>query len=142
MTRDQANTTVSDERLTAMLAGLEGVTPGPWEPVFNGERGANVIAPEPDLALATVWPYMRTYGPLPANETAAHIARCDPDTMRSILTELSARRATADVTEDQIEVCAAQVEPNLWPIMVEHDRDVHRDVVRRVLAALNPPMGI
>lgn len=90
---------ISDERLREILAGCEGVTPGPWwgEPHYDEmERGCAVIAATP-------------HGPLPGNPTrgmlafavqvdpanakvaeadAAHIARLDPDTVRSIITEL------------------------------------------------------
>jgi len=55
-------TDIDTDRLAAeMLAGLEGVTPGPWEcqPML-------LIASDPD---------------------AAHIARCDPDSIRALLSE-------------------------------------------------------
>lgn len=61
-------TNVSDERIDAMLAALEGVTPD-----------------------------MRTEDTGMANEAVRwmrHIANCDPDTIRSLLLELKSRRAS------------------------------------------------
>lgn len=98
---------VSTERLEEMLAGLEGVTPGPWfyhtHPlddwgtirvgddgtgcvwrIANVRAGRNVTDEEKDQH--------RRDETDPYGANAAHIARCDPDTMRSILTELLASR--------------------------------------------------
>lgn len=100
---------ISEELLAEMLAGLEGVTPGPWyttgAPWFSGNDG--VLAGSPDGNIAYLIAdcddgmnprneYVEGHGPFPLgdkNADAAHIARCDPDTIRAILTELRDRRA-------------------------------------------------
>lgn len=79
---------VSDERLAEMLAGLDGVTPGPWDVKTHEEwnEGFDFFG-GPDKAFvfrADVEP-----------EDAAHIANCDPDTIRSLLTELQTLRASS-----------------------------------------------
>lgn len=87
MTPTPANNGVTGERLEEMLAGLEGVTPGPW---VKGRRGEHlpVNGPCHEVGSPTRGIGTSMYAP-----DACHIARCDPDTMRSILTELIARRA-------------------------------------------------
>lgn len=104
---------ISDARLAEMLEGLEGVTPGPWKAVCqpnfsNGYTYTSVQPAEPDpatmqhLAMAggeyhicrmTHTPMERKYRRY--EHDARHISRCDPDTMRSILTELQSLRAAA-----------------------------------------------
>lgn len=90
--------TLSEERLREILVGLEGVTPGPWDHwdmdefgfhVFADKYGTREVGQDCRLSLAAVR-YGRD-GDAPqrfwtANANAAHIARCDPDTMREILT--------------------------------------------------------
>jgi len=107
---------ISEELLAEMLAGLEGVTPGPWyttgAPWFSGNDG--VLAGSPDGNIAYLIAdcddgmnprneYVEGHGPFPLGDKdadAAHIARCDPDTIRAIITELQDRRsAPAVVTE-------------------------------------------
>lgn len=72
---------VDKARLDEMLVGMEGVTPGPWDvktqedwdagfSFFGGPNGAFTFPVDGE--------------PL----DIAHIARCDPDTIRSIITEL------------------------------------------------------
>jgi len=45
-----------------------------------------------------------------------------------------------EVAADLIERCAAQIEPGLWPMMDEHDRNLHRAIAKRILALANPPV--
>lgn len=98
---------VSDERLGEMLAGLEGVTPGPWfttgSPWFQSGDGVMAGSPDPHAGFLIAdcddgFNPRDEYEGYPlgdADRDAAHIARCDPDTMRSILTELVALRKVA-----------------------------------------------
>ena len=90
-TQDLNGGRISDERLAEMLAGLEGVTPGPWTPTDGGS-----------VLTKAVWsddgegPYGQVliYDEGTVSPTdAAHIARCDPGTIRAILTELQSRRS-------------------------------------------------
>ncbi len=82
--------TVSNERLRAILAGCEGVTPGPWKVDRGGLNVApfNVISPQGEAELGTysvargVW----------WETNATFIAACDPDTIRSLVSELLAAR--------------------------------------------------
>lgn len=85
---------ITEERLREMLAGLEGVTPGPWRRMESGSNTFIVGHPE--------WPCRRNgvegqwevarlddmveEHPDEVKANARHIARCDPDTMRQVLT--------------------------------------------------------
>lgn len=86
---------LSDERLREMLAGTEGVTPGPHEarfcPALPLERvDYGVVSLALGRETCRVWD----------RDDAEHYARCDPDTIRSILTELVAlRKANAGMAE-------------------------------------------
>jgi hypothetical protein len=67
-----------------LLAGLDGVTPGPWEVaeefriVFDNDEARGVIA--------ECWTYDSPYEDLHAK--AAHIARCSPENIRALLEAL------------------------------------------------------
>lgn len=90
---------VSDKRLAEMLAGLEDVTPGPWDyrrgnkyvAGFSGSVNARQVAVIPDGNLTN------------KSSDFHHIARCDPDTMRSILTELQHLRSPVTVSDAMVE---------------------------------------
>jgi len=79
---------ISDEQLEEMLAGLEGVTPGPYATSRHENRprdGASYESGAPDRGVA---------GMLYAKD-AAHFKRCDPGTIRSLITELQSCRSKA-----------------------------------------------
>jgi len=113
-----------------MLAGLEGVTPGPWKAIEERHEwslperammGHDVPAQAGEhleRRIFTTWDHAQLKSPFPVvnssigigkagepsiqmvwmqPEDASHIARCDPDTMRSILTELRALRSKSEV---------------------------------------------
>lgn len=77
---------VTDERLAEIIKGCEGVTPGPWGEgdkwVFASPRSGN-----PSHALEHIFRNEE------AQANAAHVARLDPQTVLSLLTELQHRRA-------------------------------------------------
>jgi hypothetical protein len=66
--------TITTEQLDALEAGLEGVTPGPWK------QGAS----QRDQVLRVQTTPLLIAGTIDAPD-AAHIARCDPDTIRELI---------------------------------------------------------
>lgn len=88
---------VSDERLAEMVAGLEGVTPGPWDTVAGLVRSIDDDVAIPIFEGRDPWKKHRRISTVQrqAWHNLDHIARCDPDTMRSILTELLSLRSHA-----------------------------------------------
>lgn len=68
---------ISDERLSTLKEGLEGVTPGPW-----GWDGSEVGVTKKD---------------------ASHIANCDPDTIRSLIHRLELAETTVDMLEEELQ---------------------------------------
>lgn len=87
----KGNDVLTNERLEEILAGCEGVTPGPW--VY----GAKYLCRKTDTDASD---YERLAQCLPGefdgdgwNTNAAHIARLDPATVRAMVVELLALRA-------------------------------------------------
>lgn len=80
-------TDLSNERLAEMLAGLDGVTSGPWN------EGDHWVFVSPASGV-TSHALENVLGSDKPQANAAHIARCDPDTMRALLIELKAARLT------------------------------------------------
>lgn len=111
---------ISNERLAEILAGLEGVTPGPWfqtgAPWFRS--GDGVLAGSPDGNIAFLIADTDDFAggreeyqgfPLGDKERdAAHISRCDPDTIRSLIEEVQASRrqspAGVDADDETYEI--------------------------------------
>jgi len=80
---------VSIERLEEILAGLEGVTPGPW--TYGAQYLCRKAGPSEQYErLASCLPGQ--FDGIAWNVNAAHIARLDPATVRSIVSELIALR--------------------------------------------------
>lgn len=92
---------VPTERLREMLAACEGVTPGPWansSSVVASETALHDVVYGPDdtvpdrRGVAYCGDEMRHRMGLPygaeRDANANHIANCDPDTIRSALSEL------------------------------------------------------
>jgi len=84
---------VSDEHIGVMLAGLEGVTPGPWSQAYGAVKSTAHDGEHKVASSDLMWGLNRD------QKNAAHIARFDPDTMRLILTELQSLRSQAGVSE-------------------------------------------
>lgn len=91
-------------RLEEILAGCEGVTPGPWIgmdqlEVAYGLKSWEVRQVDAEPSNKHFWPERICTSPegvhrIGPNPNAAHIARLDPQTVAAIVTELIARRAT------------------------------------------------
>jgi hypothetical protein len=95
---------VSDDKLREIIAGTEGVTAGPWthyrdklRPGFGGiiNEVQAVRSPTKHVAPIVPWPGFDDSDRREAVHAlnAAHIARLDPATIRSICEELLALRA-------------------------------------------------
>lgn len=95
---------INDDRLGEILKGCQNVTPGPWK-VYDGSSWRR-IGTAPTLGCdyddcAVLYPNIASDGHPDMNagrgqDTYAnleHIARLDPQTIASIITELQARRA-------------------------------------------------
>jgi hypothetical protein len=97
---------LGDDKLREILAGCEGVTPGPWEAghhwVFVPPEDA---ANNPSKALRDI---LRRVPEVELQPNAEHIARLDPQTVASIVTELLERRAYLAATKppEEHETCA------------------------------------
>lgn len=78
---------VTEREIKEMLLGLEGVTPGPWTSAWLPSEPMGVVSSNAIGLLADCERPIR-YGDVPADPktNAAHIARCSPERMRSILT--------------------------------------------------------
>lgn len=101
----RAQSPIADAKLVEMLEGLEGVTPGPWEVGRQGDYGN----PDPKAwasftpihgkgwgAFASIVTKMdMEYDSKQGRKNAAHIARCDPDTIRPLILELQSLRSAS-----------------------------------------------
>jgi hypothetical protein len=97
---------LGDDKLREILAGCEGVTPGPWEAGHHW-----VFVPPEDAANHPTMPLRSILRDVPESElqpNAHHIARLDPQTVASIVTELLERRAYLAATKppEDHETCA------------------------------------
>lgn len=129
-------TEITQAKLDEMLAGLEGVTPGPWEVIEEEHEwslperammGHDMPAQSGEhleLRIFTAWEHPQAKSPWPVVNSsvgigkagepsiqmvwmepavAAHIARCDPDTMRQIIT-LAKQALSQPITTEVVEV--------------------------------------
>lgn len=81
---------ITDERLREMLAGCQGVTPGPWIR-HESDRETSVVAPATGTVVVVPWG-ANTTAFHNAHRDAGHLSRLDPQTITSIVTELLSRR--------------------------------------------------
>lgn len=92
---------LTDEQIAAIRDGTEGVTPGPWQALRSDPaEGVNChwIKAQPSPALRgfskeIAYVGGTYYADGPDVRDAAHIARCDPDTIRAFATEVLEIRA-------------------------------------------------
>lgn len=78
---------ISNAKIEEMLVGLEGVTPGPWHMYGEPEVG---MPHEPFSGSVGKGDMKPIYGD---SSNLHHIARCDPDTIRSLISELQSLRS-------------------------------------------------
>lgn len=79
---------LSDEQIREFIAGCEGVTPGPWELAHS-----NGIFPAGDRAHSVATATLHRKETV---DNAAHISRCDPDTIRTLCEEVLRLRERTD----------------------------------------------
>lgn len=106
---------LDDEKIAAIRDGTDGVTPGAWC-LSKTSRWPRVIAilPERVDVAATTNDY-----------DASHIARCDPDTIRALATEvLESRAEIARLTKERDEARALQ-----RPSVSSLDEDQSEDAI-------------
>jgi hypothetical protein len=125
---------ISDALIDAMLAGLDGVTPGPYfqtgAPWFCD--GTGVLAGSPDGNIAYIIADTDDgFNPRDEYEgfalgdkekDAAHFARCSPETIRALLLELRAYRTAANPLQEVLgKFAGAKVKPLEWCLYREFD---------------------
>jgi hypothetical protein len=85
---------LTDEKLAEMLAGLEGVTPGTWVASKDKRRWNPNYVESAKAHIADIIPCgVNKKDDSEAEANAAHIARCDPDTIRTLIEEVQESRA-------------------------------------------------
>ena len=84
------STRVEDAKLRGMLTSCEGVTPGPWSRHDSLQETSVLSEVHSNASTVVVVPWGRGGLSLHnnAHRDAEFIANCDPDTIRSILSEL------------------------------------------------------
>lgn len=96
---------LTDERLAEMLAGLEGVTPGPWTEHEKGIHPNPYVCGSPTETECGVDKFVVAYVVgLNSDKNKRHIARCDPDTMRALITELQSFHSNATAATSEVRV--------------------------------------
>jgi hypothetical protein len=119
---------LTDDEIRALLAGCEGVTPGPWQLLGWGPMG---LYGKGDLRDAEY--IARFRADLIEDGNAAHIARCDPTTIAELCTRLLSAEAEAETLRRNNDVLRADL------LDVMRDRDeaqarvkVLEDALRRI----------
>lgn len=120
------------EKIEAELrAGLEGVMPGPWGFEDNVNPELLTAGTDEDGAYLYV-----IDGDLDVARNRAHIARCDPDTIRLLLDELSRLREAEKRYREALETILAANDEFRLGMPEEWDGDPLQDAcaaARRVL---------
>jgi hypothetical protein len=102
-TNDTGGVRVSDDALREILAGTEGVTPGPWSGCHGGNCECGYVFGDSGVAyIFKALSLSDDVDPVAGSDArkanSKHIARLDPGTVRSIVTELLEHRsASGDV---------------------------------------------
>ena len=102
-------TRLTDEELKALIDGCDGVTPGPWD--GSGTLVGIYIEGRREWTLVAKTEKGREF-PLEYRRNTSHIARCDPDTIRALATEVLESRGAMhglSVTTDTITDVANEV---------------------------------
>jgi hypothetical protein len=88
---------LTDDEIKALLEGCEGVTPGPWQLLGWGPMG---LYGKGDLRDAEY--IARFRADLIEDGNAAHIARCDPETIAELCARLLDAEARVKVLEEAL----------------------------------------
>lgn len=129
---------LSSEQIAAIRDGCEGVMPGPWHTHLVDDT--TIISPD-GTKVATTCDSAETEREDGYNieyermeRDAAHIARCDPDTIRALATEALESRATIEAQAARIAELEAQIKTVLDRESATYAR--HDEWVAKLEAAL------
>lgn len=100
-------TPLTDEQLTAIETGLEGVTPGPWKQGGAGVARTVRMAEALQKPIAEIW---HSGKEAEINATAFHIARLDPTTVAAWIARDKAQRAMIAELEAGIDQLKAELD--------------------------------
>lgn len=91
----------SDDLVAEIEAGLEGVTPGPWEVGADDQHGQSVVRSQ-HIELFTGWHHSVGAIEQEMRANAAHIARCSPDNIAALLARIEAEKAGREKVEAEL----------------------------------------
>lgn len=119
--------------------GLVGVTPGPWS--FYSEPEEGMFGDVCVFDVATGNFYSLTENP----KNAAHIARCDPDTMRAVIehvegTEAYLATACTELSEFSEQLSAKDAEIEARRLREEHIRSIVKGCLDSAIPEDNDPV--
>lgn len=110
---------LTDGQIRELLEGCEGATPGPWTTCVTSIHGKEygkrwVERADKELLLISGTGGARSYTREiveaqkhdDSDINAAHIARCDPDTIKELCTRVLAAEARVKVLEDALKAAA------------------------------------
>ena len=108
---------LTDEQIAAIRDGCEGVTPGPWRRYAQSPHiSRDNTRPDPHPGVGSVLiaecgnyrdRQLVSYSMSRWLADAAHIARCDPDTIRALATEVLESREALAAKDREIERLAS-----------------------------------
>jgi hypothetical protein len=127
---------MTEARVREILDGLEGVTPGPWiyAPGRDGDRGAEVYQRINDSDV-----YEGYIAEADNRPVAAHIARLDPDTVRSLCTlALSAIASRQPVVEALREAVGKEIGDPLTGSRFNQFANLYPDIAAAIRALTKP----
>jgi hypothetical protein len=129
---------VSGTVLRDILAGCEGVTAGPWHLYDVGDQPSLCPADAKGTSLLTIVDEAEhgSFAAFHSNQDAEHIARIDPQTIASIVSELIARRE-ADVWQHETPFITEVSQPDgkKYVSVAVHSFEAMHDASALIIAA-------